>query len=232
MAHVSAHPPTFVRGSAVLDYWLVHAEGLTVEPLGARVEEVVVAAPIGHAEALIVRSRMTRRRRAIPAASIAAVEPSTGRLLMDARTEAGPGRGAARLSPERMAAARINAGRGQRFARAHAATALRLTWTGSIAARSWLRPRVAQVGKTIAQRSQLAAVQIARGVVWLVPRLVAGARRAVAAAARLTLTVAVIVTHGVARTAREVERVTAVAAERGRASLEGRRARRGNDSKP
>ena len=57
MADVSAHAPIFRRGSAVLDYWLVHAEGLTVQPLGARVEEVVVAAPVGRAEALIVRSR-------------------------------------------------------------------------------------------------------------------------------------------------------------------------------
>jgi len=42
-----------------------------VQPLGARVEEVVVTPPVGRAEALIVRSRMTRRRRKIPADSIA-----------------------------------------------------------------------------------------------------------------------------------------------------------------
>jgi hypothetical protein len=229
MADVSAPTPIFLRGSAVLDYWLVHAEGLTVQPLGVRVEEVVVAAPVGHAEALIVRSRMTRRRKAIPAASIVSVEPSAGTLLMDARTEAGLGRRASRLSPKWIAAARINGGRGQRFARAHAAGALRLMRTGSVAALSWLQPRAVQVGKTTAKHSQLAAAHSARGVVWLTPRLVAGARTAVAAAAHLTFTLAVIVIRGFARTARELEHVTALAAERGMASLEARRSRRRNE---
>src|SRR5437764_12951984 len=66
MADMSARTPIFSRGSSVLDYWLAHAEGLTIQPLGARVEEVVVVAPVGRAESLIVRSRVTRRRRAIP----------------------------------------------------------------------------------------------------------------------------------------------------------------------
>ena len=39
MADVSAHTPIFSRGSTVLDYWLAHAEGLTIQPLGVRVEE-------------------------------------------------------------------------------------------------------------------------------------------------------------------------------------------------
>jgi hypothetical protein len=229
MADVSAPTPTFSRGSAVLDYWLVHAEGLTIQPLGARVEEVVVTAPVGHAEALIVRSRMTRRRKAIPAASIVAVEPSAGRLLMDAHT--GSGLRTPRLSPERIAAARINAGRGQRFARAHAAGALLSTRAGSVAALSWLRPRAIHVSKSTARHSRLAAAQTARGVVWLTPRVVAGARTAVGATARLALTVAVIAARGVARTARELERVTALAAERGRTSLEARRSRRDNEPK-
>jgi hypothetical protein len=231
MADVSAPTPIFLRGSAVLDYWLVHAEGLTVQPLGARVEEVVVAAPVGHAEALIVRSRMTRRRKAIPAASIVSVEPSAGTLLMDARTEARPSRHAPRLSPERIAAARIYAGRGQRFVRANAASALHSMRTGSVTALSWLRLRAVQVGKTTAEHSRLAAADTARGVVWLGPRLVAGARTAVAAAAWLTLAAAVIVTRGVAWTARELQRITALAAEHGRASLEARRARRANEPK-
>jgi hypothetical protein len=229
MTDVSAPTPTFSRGSAVLDYWLVHAEGLTIQPLGARVEEVVVAAPVGHAEALIVRSRMTRRRKAIPAASIVAVEPSAGRLLMAAQTAAGPGLRTPRLSPERIAAARLNAGRGRRFARAHAAGVVRSMRTGSVATLSWLRPRAVHVSKSTARQSQLAAVQTARGVVWLTPRIVAGARTAGSTTARLTLTVAVIVARGVARTARELERVTALAAEYGRASLEARRARRDNE---
>jgi hypothetical protein len=226
MADVSAHTPIFSRGSAVLDYWLVHAEGLTIQPLGARVEEVVVARPIGHAEALIVRSKMSRRRKAIPAASIVAVEPSAGQLLMEVRREARPRLRTPRLSPERIAAARLNAGRGQRLARAHVASAFRVTRTGTIVALTWLRPRAVRVSKTAGRHTQVAAVQTARGVVWLTPRLAAGARTAGATAARLTLTVAVIVARGVARTARELERSTASAAERGRTTLEARRARR------
>jgi hypothetical protein len=228
MTDVSAPTPTFSRGSAVLDYWLVHAEGLTIQPLGARVEEVVVAAPVGHAEALIVRSRMTRRRKTIPAASIVAVEPSAGRLLMPAQTAAAPGLRARHLSPERIEAVRINAGRGQRFARVHAAGGLRSMRIGSVATLSWLRPRAVRFGKSTARQGGLAAVHTARGVAWLTPRVVARARTAGSTAARLTLTVAVIVARGVARTARELERVTALAAEHGRASLEAHRARRDN----
>src|SRR3954468_6247277 len=89
MADVSARTPIFSRGSTVLDYWLAHAEGMTIQPLGARVEEVVAAAPIGRAESLLGRSRVTRRRRAIPPDSIAAVEPSTGNLLLDASGSGG-----------------------------------------------------------------------------------------------------------------------------------------------
>ena len=75
MADVSARTPIFSRGSTVLDYWLAHAEGMTIQPLGARVEEVVVVAPVGRAETLVVRSRLTRRRKRIPADAIAAVAP-------------------------------------------------------------------------------------------------------------------------------------------------------------
>jgi hypothetical protein len=225
MAEVSAPTPIFSRDSAVLDYWLVHAEGLTIQPLGARVEEVVVSAPVGHAEALIVRSRMTRRRKAIPAASILAVEPAAGRLLMDARMDESRRSLTLRPSPERIAAARLNAARSQRLARAQTANALRLTRTGTVVALSWLRPRAVQVSKTSAHHGRRAAAETAKGVVWLTPHIVTGARTAGATAARLTLTVVVIVARGVARTARELERATAVAAERGRASLEARRGR-------
>jgi hypothetical protein len=57
-------------------------------------------------------------------------------------------------------------------------------------------------------------------------RLLAGARAAGVNAALLTLTAGAFAARGVARTAREVERVTALAVERGQASLEARRARR------
>ena len=111
MAVTARTSPVFSRGSSVLAYWLAHAEGLVVQPLGARVERVVVTEPVGHAESLIVRSRMTRRRREIPAAAIAAVEPAAGTLLLDveprrrtpsrrvARTRAQTARGARWLAP-------------------------------------------------------------------------------------------------------------------------------------
>jgi hypothetical protein len=264
MADVSTHTPVFSRGSTVLDYWLAHAEGLTVQPLGARVEKVVVVAPVGRAESLIVRSRMTRRRMAIPAESIAAVEPSTGNLLLDA-AETGPGLRIPRPSPERVAAARASVARGGGVARANASGAARgaragtqsaLVWlrpramqagatiahgggvaranaagaargarAGTISALAWLRPRAVQAGATIARFSRLAAMWTARGIAWLAPRVAAGVRIAVATGARLTLAAAVVVARGAARTARELERAAAAAAERGRASLEARRAR-------
>src|SRR5882724_8204148 len=120
MADVSAGTPIFSRGSTVLDYWLVHAKGLTVQPLGARVEDVVVTAPIGRAESLIVRSRRTRRLREIPADSIVAVEPSSGNLLLDA-SESSSGLHIPRPSPERIAAARASSGRGIRLVQAQTA---------------------------------------------------------------------------------------------------------------
>jgi hypothetical protein len=224
MADVSASTPIFSRGSTVLDYWLVHAEGLIVQPLGARVEEVVVTAPIGRAEALIVRSRRTRRLREIPADSIVAVEPSSGHLLLDA-SESGAGLHIPRPSPERIAAARASSGRGIRVAQAQAAVAARWTHAGTRSARSWLSPRVSLVGTTAAKHSRLAAARTADGVAWLAPRVVAGARVACTTGARWTLAIAVIVARGAARTARELERAAAAAAERGRVSLEARRAR-------
>ena len=82
MTDVSTEAPVFVRGSTVLDYWLAHAEGLTVHPSGARVEEVVARAPVGRPETLD-RSlahdaapdgdpgRLDRRRRAVVRAPVA-----------------------------------------------------------------------------------------------------------------------------------------------------------------
>jgi hypothetical protein len=224
MANVPASTPIFSRGSTVLDYWLVHAEGLIVQPLGARVEEVVVTAPIGRAEALIVRSRMTRRLREIPADSIVAVEPSSGHLLLDA-SESGAGLHIPRPSPERIAAARATSGRGVRVAQAHTVGAARWTHAGTRSAFSWLRPRAVVVGTTGARYSRVAAARTASGGAWLAPRLVAGARVACTTAARWTLAAAVIVARGAARAARELERGAAAGAERGRVSLEARRAR-------
>jgi hypothetical protein len=196
MANVPARTPTFSRGSAVLDYWLAHAEGLTVQPLGARVEEVVVATRAGRAEALIVRSRVTRRRKSIPAASIGAVEPSTGELMMDV--------------PERDVRARAR--RGALIARGGAGSTL-----------AWLRPRAVRLGRTSAEAGRLAAARASRGAAWLAPRARAHARTSVAFAMRWTLAAAVIVSRGVARAGRGVGDGAAAAAERARASLESRR---------
>jgi hypothetical protein len=176
---------------------------MTVEPLGARVEEVVVTAPVGRAETLIVRSRMTRRRKEIPVESIAAVEPSTGHLILDPR--------------ERHV--------GLRIARAHAVGAARVTRAGTASAFAWLRPRAVHAGTTTARRSRSAAVRTGTGVAWLAPRVASRARTAGATGARWTLAAAVIVARGAARAARELERAAAATAERGRASLERRRAR-------
>lgn len=83
MTGATAQAPMFSRGSNVLDYWLLHAEGLVVRPLGVQVEEVIASDPLGGAETLIVRSRVRRRRVEIPARAIVAVEPSTGVLVLE-----------------------------------------------------------------------------------------------------------------------------------------------------
>ena len=228
MADVSARAPVFSRGSRVLDYWLVHAEGLTVQPLGARVEEVVVVPPVGRAEALIVRSPMTHRRRAIPAESIAAVEPSTGFLLLDDAAVNGSGRRMPRPSPERIAAARAGAGRAGRNARTHDAGAARSTQAGSLSALSWLRPRAVRAGSVTARQSRVAAARTAAGIAWLAPRIAAAARIAAVTAARLTFAGAVLVARGAAVAARESQR----AAGRGRASLEAWQKRRQAGGQP
>ena len=193
MANPTAQPRTFSRGSTVLDYWLAHAEGLTVQPLGARVEEVVVKPPVGRAEALIVRSRMTRRRRKIPAASIAAVEPSAGNLLLDADA-AGPGMHIPRPSPERIAAASAGAQRGGRYARTQVSDAARATGTGTLGAYAWARPKAASAG-----------AKTALGFAWLAPRARHGARVATTTAVRVTLAGAALVAYGGAIAAREIE---------------------------
>ena len=224
MADVSAHTPIFSRGSSVLDYWLVHAEGMIVQPIGARVEEVVVGAPIGRAEALIVRSRITHRLRAIPADSIVAVEPSEGHFLLDA-TESSAGLRIPRPSPERIAAAQASSKHGMRVAQDHAIRAGRRTRAGTRAALSWLRPRALQASSTTAHHGRRAVKLTATGIAWLAPRAAAGVRVACATGARWTLTAAVIVARGAARAARELERAAASGAERGRTSLELRRTR-------
>lgn len=221
---MSAQTPIFSRGSTVLDYWLVHAEGMTVEPSGARVEAVIVGSPIGHAEALIVRSRMTRRRRTIPAEWIAAVEPATGHLLLDAPENGGRLR-IPRPSPVRIAAARASAEQVARSTRTRAVGAARSTQAGTRSALSWLRPRALRAGTTTVRHSRSAAARTAAGVAWLAPRVALTARTVAATGVRLTLSAAVFIARGAARATRELGRTAGAAAERGRASLEARRAR-------
>jgi hypothetical protein len=223
MPDVSAPTPVFSRGSTVLDYWLVHAEGLTVQPLGARVEEVVVTAPAGRAESLIVRSRVTHRRKSIPAESIAAVEPSAGELLLDS-TAAGSGLRLPRPSPERVAATRASVQRGGRATRAQASSAGRAAGAGTVAALVWLRPRVIRAGRATARYSRVAAARTAEGVAWLAPRVAEGAQATATAAARLTPTTAAILAAATDGT--RAGTGAAAAAKRGQASLEARRARR------
>ena len=205
MADVSAQTPIFSRGSTVLDYWLVHAEGLTIQPLGARVEEVVVTAPIGHAESLVVRSRVTRRRKTIPADAIAAVAPSAGELLLDAPVPK-PKREFPRPSPERVAAAR-----------ALAAGSARRTQAGTSSALAWTKPRAEQAGASTARYAHLVVAGAAAGLAWLGPRCVEFAR--------MTVHGGVLVARGAVRGARELERAAAAGVQRGHASLEARRAR-------
>ena len=205
MADASAHTPIFSRGSTVLDYWLAHAEGMTIQPLGARVEEVVVVSPVGRAETLVVRSRVTRRRKSIPAASIAAVAPSTGDLLLDTPAPRAPFK-VPRPSPERIAAAK-----------AHAAGSVQRTQSGTRSAAAWLRPQATRAGETTARYGRATAAGAAAGVAWLGPRI--------AEFAQLTIAGAVLVARGAVHATRELERATVAGVGRGRASIEARRAR-------
>jgi len=174
MANAPAHAPIFPRGSTVLEYWLVHAEGLTVQPLGARVEKVVVAAPEGRAESLVVRSGVTRRRTRIPADAIAAVHPSAGELLLD--PAAAPQRqqvNVPRPSPDQL----VNVAR--------------RTQRGTESAVAWARPRVVS-----------AADATGRGIAWLTPRVVSGVRTAGHVSVQFAIAVAIVITRVAAHVAR------------------------------
>ena len=222
MADLSRQPRSFSRGSAVLEYWLVHAEGLVVIPLGSRVERVVMAAPpAGRAEALIVRSRLMHRRRAIPATAIAAVEPFSGRLMLDAQDQAR----SRLLSPERVATARARVDDGQRLARVGAGGAVSWTRAATVATILWVRPRAARTGTAIARHTRVAAAHTMSGVRWLAPRLAAAARTAATVAGRATLAFGAILASGAARAAQLGRRATVSTVARVKASLEARRAR-------
>ena len=204
MANAPAHAPIFPRGSTVLEYWLVHAEGLTVQPLGARVEKVVVAAPEGRAESLVVRSGVTRRRTRIPAGAIAAVHPSAGELLLDPSA-----------TPPRT---QVNVPRPSSDQLVNVA---RRTQRGTEHAVAWARPRVANAADATARGVTRATEHTGRGIAWLTPRVISAARTAAYVSAQFAIACAIVVT----RVAAHVARVTADAVAQGRASLEARRAR-------
>ncbi|HEY1370575.1 MAG TPA: hypothetical protein VGF23_25825 [Gaiellaceae bacterium] len=82
MRSVAPTARSFGRGSRVLDYWLVHAQGFRIGSgrlRGAAVEDVVLADDGVRASALVVRRRL-RGRRVIAADAIEAVTPSTRTL--------------------------------------------------------------------------------------------------------------------------------------------------------
>ena len=136
----------FQRGSAVLDYWLAHPEGLTVRPLDARVERAIGPVPFGPAEALVVRSR-SGRERVIPAEQVAAVVPANDELILD-RSERGGG------DPIHDSVARVVGGAGRNLV----AGAL-VVWDGAVfscragrAGAVWAAPRVASGCRSLAAR--------------------------------------------------------------------------------
>jgi hypothetical protein len=106
------------------------------------------------------------------------------------------------------------------------AGAARVTNAGTRSALSWLRPRAALAVATTARHCRFAAQQTAKGVAWLAPRVATRVRVALTTGGRCTLAAAVIIARAAARTARELGRAAATGAERGRVSLEARRARR------
>jgi hypothetical protein len=79
MRSVAPTARSFGRGSRVLDYWLVHAEGFRIGSgrlRGAAVEEVVLDEGGVRASALVVRKRL-HGRQVIDADAIEAVTPAT-----------------------------------------------------------------------------------------------------------------------------------------------------------
>ena len=161
----------FARGSRVLDYWLARAEGFTIQPIGARVEEVVHQHPSGRAQALIVRSRIGRRR-AINPDAIAAVDPSHQRLLL-----------ASRSGPRRFQTATAGA---VSWTRPHAAAAARRSSEATASAVAWSRPRAVSAARRGAEGARLALALTLAAIAWLVPKAAALMRAGVLAAARTT----------------------------------------------
>jgi hypothetical protein len=195
--------PIFPRGSNVLAYWLVHAEGLTVEPSGATVEHVVKRAPFAPTEALVVRSPLTGRRRTIAAADVDAVEPSTGTLLLRSPS----------VADERrvdLAAAARAAGHGLRAAARAAGEDLRAAYRRG-------QPVARRGGVRAAALAGASARSLAAAARWAAPRLARCSRAAAATAAALLVAALSIAAHGIVRASGAVRRRATLAAARVRA---------------
>jgi hypothetical protein len=160
--------PVFRRGSNVLDYWLLHAEGFVVDSRAARlgiVKRVVLDPARGHAERLVVRTPLLRRSRVVPVEAIAAVDPAARRLhVVEQPERPKPVRTRPPLGPKLRQAAEKAA---TLLAAALAWTARELARATRIAARHthaagvWLRPRA----KARAAEARLAMLSFAAGAV-------------------------------------------------------------------
>jgi hypothetical protein len=128
----------FQRGSAVLDYWLAHPEGLTVRPLNARVERAVGPVPFGPAEALVVR-KPGGRTRVIAADAIVAVAPASEELYLDDPGGDPVHKRAAALARVALAGGAWLAPRVARQSRRAAVAVYRASRAGG----AWLAPRLA-----------------------------------------------------------------------------------------
>src|SRR5499427_9385506 len=85
----------FGRGSNVLDYWLLHAEGFEVcagrRPVGV-VRDAVIDPVSGRATEVVVRSAFLHRRRVVAAGEFTTVVPAQRRFEVRARESPWPRR--------------------------------------------------------------------------------------------------------------------------------------------
>lgn len=174
---VERDAPVFRRGSNVLDYWLVHAEGFVVASRAARlgiVKRVVLDPAQAHAERLVVRTPLLRRSRVVPVEAIAAVDPAARRLHVEQPERPKPVRTRPPVGPKVRAATQRAA---PLLAAAARALVAALVWTARELARAtqaaarhahaagvWLRPRVtARAGEARVAVLSFAAVAAESG---------------------------------------------------------------------
>ena len=133
MPEVWPRPEVFDRGSPVFAYWLTHAEGLDVEPLGAVVERVLVPSPLEPPDALVVRFPGTGRTRTIAADTVVGVNPGNNSLLLAKRHHV-------RVAPHSFAVVRV---------------VVLVLWLAAdmiVATALWLAPRAWRLAVLLGQR--------------------------------------------------------------------------------